>query len=187
VKAVDRQLAIQAAYRDYQDRLPVEHRKHTGAVFVPGNGPLDARIALVGEAPGAKENEQLRPFVGPAGEELDRVLDLNGIRRDRIFVTNVVKFRPPNNSTPRPWERAYGRRCLAAELGIVEPDLAILAGSTAFNVVFPARKLNEWVGHVIVTPVRDYLAVWHPSACLRSPAKAADNYDYFRIARRYDS
>lgn len=141
----------------------------------------------MGEAPGAEENRQLRPFVGPAGQELDRVLDLNGLRRDRIFVTNVVKFRPPNNSTPKPWERAYGRSCLVVELGIVETELAILAGGTAFNAVFPERRFREWVGHVICTDVRDYLVVWHPSFCLRESTYAADNDDYFRVARRYDN
>jgi DNA polymerase len=186
VNLTEKRQAIQAAYAQYAAKLPVEHRRHHGALFVPGVGPLDARIAIVGEAPGAKENEQLRPFVGPAGEELDRVLDLNGLRRSRIFITNAVKFRPPNNSTPKPWERAYGRSCLVIELGVVEPELVVLAGSTAFNTVFPERKFKEWVGHIICTDVRDYLTVWHPSFCLRDPAYATDNDHYFQMVRRYD-
>lgn len=178
--------AVRAAYREYVERLPAEHRKHEGATFVPGVGPLSARIALVGEAPGAQEDKQGKPFVGPAGQELDRVLDLNLLRRDRIYVTNVVKFRPPNNSTPKSWERTYGRACLSVELGVIEPDLAILAGATAFNTVFPGRKFGEWVGHIVCTDVRDYMAVWHPSSCLRNPEHARDNDGYFRIVRRYD-
>ena len=177
---------IAAAYREYEAKLPVDHRKHRGALFVPGVGPLNARIVLVGEAPGAKENELGWPFVGPAGEELDRVLGLSGLRRSRIFITNAVKYRPPNNSTPKPWERQYGRACLSIELHTLNPDLVILAGGTAFNTVFPDRKFSEWIGHLICTDARDYLPVWHPSACLRKPALATENDDYFRVARRYD-
>lgn len=153
--------------------------------MVIGTGPLNASIALVGEAPGAQEDAEGVPFVGDAGKELNRVLDLVGIDRSRLYITNVVLVRPPGNSTPRLWEIAYGRKRLRTELGIVEPDLVILAGATAYSSAFPG-SLSQAVGKIRHTDTRAYLPVWHPAACLRSSIRQSENEQYFRLAQPYD-
>lgn len=173
--------ALDRAYLSYRQRMPTEHRFHTGARFVPGSGGLDSRIAFVGEAPGRQEDEQGVPFVGAAGAELDRLLAIHGVSRANVYVTNVVKFRPPNNSTPKLWEVAHGRWLLKLELSVVDPEFVVLMGATALTAVFPGRQLINCVGEAQRShTLREYLPVWHPAACLRDPERRAENEKYFR-------
>src|SRR5437879_12630818 len=101
-----------------------EGRSHA----VPGEGPPDAKLFLVGEAPGRHEDEEGRPFVGPAGTVLDAVLDKLGLSRHNVFITNVVKCRPPENRKPRADEIAACRPYLVAQIRAVPPAVLVALG-----------------------------------------------------------
>lgn len=164
-------------YAKYRGHLPDYHRRHPGANFVGGDGPTDACLAVVGEAPGWQENHERRPFVGPSGRLLDQWLAELDQARGATFVTNVVKYRPPNNATPNDPEIAYGRPCLAHELQIVGARLVLVCGATAQAAIFPGRRFKDLVGALHATDQRSYLVLYHPAACLRSDEFRAVNAD----------
>jgi len=137
---------------------------------VPGEGPLDARIMLVGEAPGKDEDLSGKPFVGRAGKLLNSVLETVGAERDDVFVTNVVKCRPPNNRLPTMKERdtcrdAYFNR----QTETLEPKLVVLLGRTAAQAVLGADSLGMVRGKIITQRMTKYLCTYHPAAVLRNP------------------
>ncbi|MCX8196068.1 MAG: uracil-DNA glycosylase [Acidilobaceae archaeon] len=107
---------------------------------VPGEGPLGARVVLVGEAPGRAEDELGRPFVGPSGRLLEQLLGAAGLRREEVYVTNVVKCRPPGNRRPRGDEVRACLPYLLAELSALSPALVVALGETA------GRTLSELLG-----------------------------------------
>lgn len=123
------------AFADVLDAVPDDQFDESR--FVPGDGPLDADVALVGEAPGANEVEEGAPFVGNAGRRLDSILSDLGVDRDELYVTNVVKVRPPENRDPHVAEVEAWRPVLDAELDRVDPDAVIALGS------FAARELLD--------------------------------------------
>jgi DNA polymerase len=150
------------------NRAFTEVRDHATNV-VPGDGPLDANIMFVGEAPGYEEDRQGKPFVGPSGELLAEWLAAVGLSRDSVYVTNVLKYRPPNNRKPTPAERYAARPLLAAEIHMVLPRLVVLLGSTPLQTVFPGRMIAIEHGQLLrkTDGIRPYLSLYHPAACLR--------------------
>lgn len=98
---------------------------------VPGEGPLNARIMIIGEAPGEREDEEGRPFVGAAGQLLTKLLNTVGIRREEVYITNVVKCRPPNNRDPEPDEIEACRPYLVTQILMIRPQIIICLGSIA--------------------------------------------------------
>ena len=152
----------------------------TQAVF--GEGPADARIILVGEQPGDREDLEGHPFVGPAGKLLDRALQAAGLERGKVFITNAVKHfnfeprgkfrlhkRPPAMAVKacRPW--------LEAELGLLEPEVMVLLGATAAQAILGAtfrvtKDRGKVIQHDLVPAI---IATLHPSAILRAPDEAA--------------
>ncbi|WP_436498731.1 UdgX family uracil-DNA binding protein [Actinokineospora sp. HUAS TT18] len=157
------------------------YRDATQAVF--GDGPADAKVMMVGEQPGAREDIAGAPFVGPAGRLLDRAMVEAGLDRKRIYVTNAVKhfkFTRPDDGKPRIHKKpgrtevVACRPWLVAELGQVQPDLLVCLGATAAQAVLgPAFRLTQHRGEVIVPDDGDFagcrvLATVHPAAVLRS-------------------
>ena len=112
---------------------------------VPGEGPRDAKVMVVGEAPGKAEDEQGRPFVGPAGRLLNRLLELAGLKREQVYITNVVKCRPPGNRDPKPEEIAACRPYLEAQISLVKPRLIIAVGRIAGRTLYEMAGL-KWSG-----------------------------------------
>src|SRR5207249_7181685 len=109
-------------------------RLHEGRTHaVPGEGPAGAKVLLVGEGPGRHEDEAGRPFVGAAGRVLDAALAKAGIPREDVFITNVVKCRPPENRRPRADEIAACRPYLAAQIRLVHPGVIVTLGDTALR------------------------------------------------------
>lgn len=153
------------------NRAFTEVRDHATNV-VPGDGPLDADVMFVGEAPGYEEDQQGKPFVGPSGELLGEWLASVGLSRDSVYVTNVLKYRPPGNRKPTANERHAARPLLAAEIHMVLPKLVVLLGSTPLQTVFPGRLIAIEHGQLLqkTDGIRPYLALYHPAACLRQPA-----------------
>ena len=135
---------------------------------VPGEGNPDADILFVGEAPGAKEDQVGRPFMGAAGRFLDTMLLEVGLGRKDVFITSVVKFRPPENRDPTPAEIADSLPLLQRQIEIINPKLIVLLGRYAMNVFLPGLRISQVHGDLVQTPDRAYLPLYHPAAALHN-------------------
>jgi uracil-DNA glycosylase family 4 len=135
--------------------------------MVPGEGASDADIMIVGEAPGASEDKQGRPFVGRAGKLLDELLAEAGLERDQVYITNVVKARPPGNRDPRADEVAHHMPWLETQLAIIQPRLVVPLGRHAL-AHFSAAKISEVHGTEITERGRTLFALYHPAAALHN-------------------
>jgi len=161
------------------DALHEEIRTHAGCGFeicaaatniVPGEGNPDADVLLVGEAPGASEDKQGRPFVGRSGKLLDALLAEAGLVRDDVFITNVVKARPPGNRDPKADEVAHYLPWLEQQLALIAPSVIIPVGRHALAHFAPGRKITEVHGTLIVERDRRLVPWLHPAAALRNQA-----------------
>jgi uracil-DNA glycosylase len=155
-----------------------EHiRRHCGCGFaicdgainlVPGEGPEDADVMVVGEAPGRFEDEQGRPFVGRAGQLLDEVLAEAGFARSDVFITNVVKARPPGNRDPTRAEVEHWMPVLEQQLALVAPRLVVPLGRHALAHFAPGARIGEAHGRTLTERGRELFPLYHPAAALRS-------------------
>ncbi len=145
---------------------------------VPGEGPLDARVMVVGEAPGRKEDEEGRPFVGPAGQLLNRLLELAGLRREEVYITNIVKCRPPGNRDPAPEEVEACLPYLRRQIRLIKPRLVIAVGRHAARTLYrlaglPWRSMSQQHGEVRRARLEGLevllAATYHPAAALYKP------------------
>jgi len=137
---------------------------------VPGEGNSDTKIVFVGEAPGKKESETGRPFVGRAGKLLTQLLDSIRIKRERIFITSPVKYYP-GKRTPTTKEIQHGREHLVKQLNVIKPKIIVTLGNVALKALFPDKKLNitKIHGKFIQEDDRVYFPTFHPAAALRFP------------------
>ncbi len=135
---------------------------------VPGEGPADAEIVLVGEAPGREEDEQGRPFVGRAGRLLNQLLSEAGLKREDLFITNVVKSRPPGNRRPTKNEVKACLPYLWLQLEIIKPKVVGLLGGLATEVILGEKKLTLVRGRVFEKKYK-FVPTYHPAAVLRNP------------------
>jgi len=157
--------------------LHEEIRTHAGCGFeicesatnmVPGEGSPSADVMLVGEAPGASEDKQGRPFVGRAGKLLDQLLEAAGLVRDDVYITNVVKARPPGNRDPKAPEVAHHLPWLEQQLALIRPRVVIPVGRHALAHFAPGRKITEVHGELVVERERQLVPWLHPAAALRN-------------------
>ena len=158
-----------------------EARRHT----VPGEGPDDARLVCVGEGPGRTEDETGRPFVGQAGELLTKILAAIGLTRDRVYICNVVKCRPPQNRTPQYDEIAACVPYLFRQLELLQPTVILAMGNTAAQTLLNTKQslgaLRTKVHRFRGIPV---IVTYHPAALLRNPNWKKPTWDDVRIAHR---
>lgn len=119
------------------------YRKENGYSAVLGEGNLLADIMFVGEAPGLKEAKSGRPFVGPAGLMLDRLLNSIGLKREDVYITNVVKDRPPNNRKPSSKELVIYSPFLSRQIEIIQPSVIVALGQTAMEFLFAKFEISE--------------------------------------------
>jgi DNA polymerase len=140
---------------------------------------------VVGEGPGRDEDETGRPFVGRAGKVLDSALESAGVDRQEVFITNVVKCRPPRNRVPSKVERqTCAAKYLLPQMELVRPELVILLGRTASLVLLQERTLRNVRGRVTRIGGRQYLSTYHPAAILRNPnLKRTFNSDLKKVRR----
>ncbi|MGC9153565.1 MAG: type-4 uracil-DNA glycosylase [Vulcanisaeta sp.] len=148
---------------------------------VPGEGPLNAEIMIIGEAPGEKEDEEGRPFVGAAGQLLTKLLNNVGIKREDVFITNVVKCRPPNNRDPEPDEIDACRPYLVTQILMIKPKVIICLGRHSAREIlkmagYPERSVSNISnirGRVFNVKIGDITAkvlpTYHPAAALYNP------------------
>ena len=137
---------------------------------VPGSGNPDADILFVGEAPGAKEDEQGIPFCGAAGKFLDEMLGSIGLDRDKIFIANTLKCRPPDNRDPEDSEKAACRPYLDRQVDVISPKLIVCLGRHSVATFMPgAGGISKLHGKVVRRPSGQiYLALYHPAAALHN-------------------
>jgi DNA polymerase len=133
---------------------------------VPGEGPVDARVMLVGEAPGFNEDKQGRPFVGAAGRFLEELLGEAGLKREDVYITNVVKHRPPNNRDPLPNELAACLPWLERQIQIIKPGVIVTLGRFSLGTFFPGSMISKVHGEVRQKDGRSFFAMYHPAAAL---------------------
>jgi uracil-DNA glycosylase family 4 len=152
------------------ERCPLhESRKHA----VPGEGPADASVVIVGEGPGGSEDEQGRPFVGSAGRNLDGLLSHAGLKREDVFITNVVKCRPPGNRRPRRGELDACHPYLRRQLETINPRLIVLLGDTALKEFFPDATLGALHGKVTRRGEQEFFATYHPASMIYNQSLGA--------------
>jgi uracil-DNA glycosylase len=158
------------------DDVRNEIRSHRGCGFepcetatniVPGEGSVPAEVMLVGEAPGAREDEQGRPFVGRAGRLLDELLAEAGLERTDVYITNVVKARPPGNRDPRASEVAHWLPWLETELALVRPALVVPLGRHALAHFSNGARISDVHGTLTYERGRALFPMYHPAAGLR--------------------
>jgi DNA polymerase len=142
---------------------------------------------LIGEAPGANEDREGRPFIGRAGQFLDTLLAACGLDRSRIYITSAVKCRPPDNRTPKDDEMATCRALwLERQIELIDPDLIVVMGKTPLRQMFGEKalvRLSDLHGQVRVREGRRCLLTYHPAAAMRFPvARCAMQEDFAKIA-----
>ncbi len=134
--------------------------------LVFGVGNADSEIVFIGEAPGKKEDETGEPFVGAAGKFLNEMLDLIGLKRAAIYITNIVKYRPPNNRDPLPSEKSEFMPYLDKQLDIIKPKLIVTLGRHSMDVLLPGLKISQTHGQPKRYKNRVILPLFHPAAAL---------------------
>ena len=137
--------------------------------MVPGEGPASAAVVIVGEAPGAREDALGRPFVGAAGKVLDGLLEHAGLARADVFITNVVKARPPGNRDPRADEVAHHWPWLERQLDVIGPALVVPLGRHALKRFAPVARIGEVHGTRLEAGGRALFPLYHPAAALHTP------------------
>jgi uracil-DNA glycosylase len=140
---------------------------------VPGEGPEDTAIMFVGEGPGQREDEQGRPFVGPAGQLLNQLLLQAGLRRPDVFITNIVKCRPPGNRDPLPEEIAACREYLVGQIAVINPNVICVLGRPALHALLsPTLSISREHGVPRAIDGVTYVPLYHPAAALHQQSLA---------------
>ncbi len=133
---------------------------------VPGEGPIDAEVMFIGEAPGVNEDKQGRPFVGAAGQFLEELLGAAGLTRPEVYICNVLKCRPPGNRDPLPNEIESCRDYLDEQVDLVDPLVIVTLGRFSMAKYFPNQAISRIHGRWRETAGRFYVPMYHPAAAL---------------------
>ena len=158
---------------------------HEGILHkVPGQGDEHAPLMLIGEGPGQVEDEEGLAFVGPAGQLLTRMLAAISLPRDRVYICNMVKCRPPNNRVPEPAEAEACRLHLRNQFALVRPKVIVLLGSTAAKgILGPEIRITRDRGRWYERKGVWFMPTYHPSALLRDPAKKREAWEDMQSLR----
>ena len=157
------------------------HRSRTEAV--PGEGPTHAEMMFIGEGPGASEDKQGRPFVGASGRFLDQLLEQAGVTRTDVFITNVVKCRPPGNRDPLPDEvEICTSNYLQHQIEIINPSIIVTLGRHSMGLFFKGAKITQIHGQMRKVDDRLVIAMFHPAAALHQQSlKSTVMADFARL------
>jgi uracil-DNA glycosylase family 4 len=151
---------------------------------VPGDGQLSSKIMFIGEAPGKNEDEQGKPFVGAAGIILNQALEKAGIKRAEVFITNVVKCRPPNNRLPENDERSICRQYLDRQISLIAPKIICILGSTAYSSILGGKSIIKNRGKIIEKNGQKYFLTIHPAAAIYNKnLRSVLNNDLFLLSK----
>lgn len=151
---------------------------------VPGDGPGNAAIMFIGEGPGFHEDRQGQPFVGAAGQFLNELLQSIGLQRQDVYITNVVKCRPPGNRDPQPDEIEACRAFLDRQIAVIRPKVIVTLGRFSMARAFPGEKISaihgkpRKVGNIV------YVPMFHPAAALHQPSlRKTVEEDFVRLPK----
>jgi len=152
---------------------------------VPGDGQKTAKIMLVGEAPGEEEDRQGLPFVGRSGKFLDKMMEIAGLDRTKVFITNTVKHRPPENRAPKTSEiKTCKELWLDKQIEILKPKLIIVLGVAALKILTKETSVDKLHGKVFEKDAQKYFVTYHPSAALRYPPNRKKMEDDFKKLKK---
>ena len=154
------------------------HQGRTNAV--PGEGAQDAEIMLIGEGPGFHEDRQGRPFVGPAGRFLEELLASIGLKREQVFIANMVKCRPPQNRDPLPDELSACSKYLERQIELVDPLLIVTLGRFSLTRFFPGESITRARGRLRQRYGRSIYPIMHPAAALHRQEHRATIMEDFK-------
>ncbi len=153
--------------------------KSTATNLVFGEGNPDSQIVFIGEAPGKNEDLTGQPFVGAAGKLLNQMLELIHLSREDIYITNIVKYRPPNNRDPLTQEKAEFLPYLKAQLAVIQPKLIITLGRHSLSCFLPDLQISNCHGQPKRYKGQVYLPLFHPAAALYNGAMKQTLIDDF--------
>lgn len=143
-------------------KLPLQE-----ANLVFGEGNINTKVLFIGEAPGQREDELKRPFVGRSGQLLDRMIEVIGWKRADVYITNIVKRRPPNNRDPLPEEIESYKPYLTRQIEIINPEIIVTLGRFSMNYFLPTAKISRDQGKVFRAGKWFIAPMFHPAAALR--------------------
>lgn len=162
----DKAAQLAALAQEIEAHNVTPHLKATATQLVFGVGSPDADIVFIGEAPGKNEDLQGEPFVGAAGKFLNEMLGTIGLERKDIYISNIVKYRPPDNRDPTPEEIAEFKPYLLKQIAIIRPKLVVFLGRHAMSVFLPELKISQAHGRPVRKGGQVYLPLFHPAAAL---------------------
>lgn len=160
-------------YQDFFNQLSSEHMDEER--FVPAVGPVNAEVMLIGEAPGANEVEEGEPFVGRAGNKMDDILHDIGVKRSDLYITNLVKIRPPENRDPKKDEIEAWAPLLEQEIEEVDPEVIVTLGNFPSRYMLDTSKgISKMHGRIFTREGQKIMPVYHPAATLYDRSKTPD-------------
>jgi len=165
--------ALSELYREIALCQKCEIAKYRNKV-VPGEGAEDAEIMFIGEAPGWHEDQLGRPFVGPAGKFLDELLATIGLRREQVYIANVIKCRPTGNRDPLPTEIQNCRQWLERQIELIHPKMIVTLGRYSMAMFFPDKSISKIHGTAQKRDDVIYYAMYHPAAALHQASLRHD-------------
>ena len=161
--------ALTELYKEISQCYRCEIAKFRNHV-VPGEGAENADIMFIGEAPGYHEDQQGRPFVGPAGQFLDELLASINLDRQKIYIGNVIKCRPTGNRDPLPIEMQNCREYLDRQIELIAPKMIVTLGRFSMSIFFPGKSISKIHGTAVKNGNVLYYAMYHPAAALHQQA-----------------
>jgi len=153
----------------------------TATQLVFGDGNPNAEAVLIGEAPGKNEDVQGKPFVGAAGQFLNDMLEMIGLKRQDVYITNIVKYRPPDNRDPFPEEKQAFLPYLESQLEVIQPLIVVTLGRHSLNCFLPDLQISQVHGQPKRYKGRIYLPMFHPAAALYNGAMRQTLIDDFAL------
>lgn len=176
-----KEVKLESHYDSYQRAF-----KNDGT-FVPGEGDVMSPVVFIGEAPGAEEERLGKPFIGPSGNLLTKAIRSIGPGREEVFITNLVKYRPPQNADPTPEQAAAARVMMEWELAILKPRVVVTLGKFATEVFYPTPSMRTLSGTSRVKMLSQVkyrvVPIYHPSAALRSSNVRELFFEHFQIVK----
>lgn len=179
---------LKEVYRAYElDEDPSLTLLRRGASFVPGVGSETASVVFVGEAPGRTEDRVRQPFVGRSGKVLDELLESVGTSRDKVYITNLVKYRPPGNRDPKDGEIEASVPYLRREIHILSPNVIVPLGRVATAFFAPGRAIRDVAGTVIRNTGfgRPVIPQYHPAVAVYNPKMIDDILERFSTIKEF--
>jgi len=163
--------------------------KKNSTQIVFGDGNPHSPIMIIGEGPGQKEDEMGKPFVGDAGALLNKMLEAINIKRPKIYITNVVNYRPPNNRKPEPSEINRYSEFLREHINIINPKILILMGSTAMEALFGqtlkiSKERGKWKELIVNQKTYETILTFHPAYLLRQPDQKKYSWTDLKMIRK---